>query len=71
MDARLIGTMEINAGTYHHVSITEAARLLVVSVSTLRRRARGLGIRRFSGRAVAGGMVIDRSPALICITYSR
>ena len=65
----LIPASEINHGVRHHCSLSEAAALLSVSESALRRAARRLGVTRIHGPSVRGGLLIARSPADVVITY--
>lgn len=66
----LIPAEQINRGLYHHCSVAEAAAILGVSESTIRRAAHKAGVRRLGGRTVRGGIVFDRHPVPIAITYS-
>jgi len=67
----LVPTAEINTGIRAHVSVSEAARRLGVSETTVRRAIRALGVTRVSGRTVAGGILIDASPVPMVIAYAR
>jgi len=71
MNLTLIPPAEINTGTSHHVGVAEAARMLGVSESTIRRAARAAGVQRIAGRTVRGGILIARHPVPIVIAYSR
>ncbi len=70
MTTKLIPASEINDGTRLHLSVAEAAQKLGCSESTIRRAAARLGVERIAGRTVRGGILIDRSPVPIVITYS-
>lgn len=69
--AELIGAGEINNGVRLHLSVAEAAKRLGVSESAIRYSARRLGVIRFSGKSVRGGVLIRSAPADIVITYSH
>lgn len=71
MTASLVPAPTSTDPTRMHCSVAAAARVLGVSQSTIRRAGRKLGIRRFSGRTVAGAMLIARHPYDIVIVYSR
>ena len=70
MNITLISTSEINNGVRHHCTLAEAAGKLGVSVSTIRRAAKRAGVRKIAGRTVCGGILIDRHPVPVVITYS-
>jgi hypothetical protein len=70
MTVTLIPVAEINSGTRSHLSLSEAAKKLGCSESAIRRAARRAGVRKITGRTVRGGILIERYPAPIVITYS-
>lgn len=70
MTATLIPAAAINQDLYQHLSVTEAARYLGVSASTIRRAAKRLGVQRIGGRTVRGGILIEARVPVV-IAYSR
>jgi len=71
INATTIPTSEINTSVRRHMNVRDAARRLGVSESAIRRVARDLGVTRFAGSTVAGGLLIDASPVPIVIAYSK
>ena len=59
MNARLVTIAERDRVVSSHLSIDDAARVLRVSDSTLRRVVRRLGVRRIAGPTVAGFILVD------------
>jgi excisionase family DNA binding protein len=70
INVTLIPASEVNNGTKIHCSVREAAKILGVSDSTIRRAARKAGVKRISGSSVRGGILIDRHPFALVIAYS-
>lgn len=70
MTIKLIPAAEINNGTRIHCSVREAAKLLGVSESALRRAARAAGVTKIAGSTVSGGILIERHPNPIVVTYA-
>jgi hypothetical protein len=71
MDARLI-TVEERSQMVAAWSPTvgDAAKSLGVSGSTIRRKAAKLGVRKLSGRSVAGFVLFESHPVPVVVAYS-
>lgn len=70
MIVTLIPAAELNNGTRHHCNVTEAAKLLGVTESAIRRAAKRAGVRKIAGQTVRGGILIDRHPVPVVIAYT-
>ena len=73
MDIKLITTAEINspnARARSHETVAGAAEYLGVSETTVRRAIARLGVKKISGRTVAGGILIDAGRIDLCISYT-
>ena len=73
MDIKLIATAEINspnARARSHETVRGAAEYLGVSETTIRQAAYRLGVKRISGRTVAGAILIDGGRVDLCISYT-
>ena len=69
MNARLITTQEQATSVTAFCTITEAAKTLNCTETTIRRCAKKLGVRKIKGQTAAGFILIASHPVDVAIAY--